>query len=248
MNTQKAIMQNSVTLSDVYDARRTIAQHVRRTPLILSPSLSKIANAEVWLKLENLQVTGSFKMRGAVNRMLQMSSDEQAEGVITVSTGNHGRAVAYFAKQLGIKAVICEPTSVPDNKVMAIRNYGAEVRSCGDSQDDAQLEADRLIAEEGLTWVAPFDDTAVIAGQGTIALEIIEDLPDVNAIVAPLAGGGLLSGIAVAAKSVNPRIQVLGASLETETRYGKKPGGRAPGTGKGTPQSRRRFGRRYRSQ
>jgi threonine dehydratase len=183
---------------------------------VYSPSLSEIAGAEIWLKLENMQVTGSFKMRGVSNKMMQLSDAEKAAGVVTVSTGNHGRAMAAFAREIGIRAVICGPSSVPGNKTEAIRSFGAEVRLIGDTQDEAQLEADRLVAEEGLTWVAPFDDPTIIAGQGTIALEIVEELPDVDAIVAPLAGGGLLSGIAVGAKSLDPRIEVIGTSMEVE--------------------------------
>ena len=208
--------QRPVALSDIYKARQVIMPHTRRTPLVHSASLSEIAGAEIWLKMENMQVTGSFKMRGASNKMMQLSDAEKAAGVVTVSTGNHGRAMAAFAREIGIRAVIGGPSSVPRNKTEAIRGFGAEVRLIGDTQDEAQLEADRLVTEEGLTWVAPFDDPTIIAGQGTISLEIIEDLPDVDAIVAPLAGGGLLSGIAVGAKSINPRIQVIGTSMEVE--------------------------------
>lgn len=210
------IRQRSVALSDIYKARQIIEPYTRRTPLVHSTSLSEIAGAEIWLKMENMQVTGSFKMRGASNKMMQLSDAEKAAGVVTVSTGNHGRALAALALKTGIRAVICGPSSVPRNKTEAISGLGAEVRLIGDTQDDAQLEADRLVAEEGLTWVAPFDDPTIIAGQGTIALEIVEELPDVDAIVVPLAGGGLLSGIAVGAKSVNPRIEVIGTSMEVE--------------------------------
>ncbi len=211
-----AAPRRPVALSDIYKARQIIMPHTRRTPLVHSASLSEIAGAEIWLKQENMQVTGSFKMRGVSNKMMQLSEAEKAAGVVTVSTGNHGRALAAFAQQIGIRAVICGPSSVPGNKTAAIKRFGAEVRLIGDTQDEAQLEADRLVTEEGLTWVAPFDDPTIIAGQGTISLEIIEDLPNVDAIVAPLAGGGLLSGIAVGAKSVDPRIQVIGTSMEIE--------------------------------
>lgn len=208
--------EDLIHLSDLFRARQSIAPHVRRTPLSFSPSLSDATKAEVWLKLENLQVTGSFKLRGAVNRMLQLDDAEKKRGVVAVSSGNHGRAVAYFAARMGIKATICLSSLVPSNKIDAIKSYGAEVKIVGDSQDDAQIEADRLVEEQGLVWIAPYDDLRVIAGQGTIALEVVEDLPEVNMIVAPLSGGGLVSGIAIGMKQIDRRIRVVGASMDCE--------------------------------
>jgi len=205
-----------VTMSQVYQARQAILPHIRRTPLVFSPTLSELVNGEVWLKLENMQVTGSFKIRGAATRMLQLTEAEKSRGVVAVSSGNHGRAVAAFSQQLGIKSIICMSSLVPANKIAAIEGYGAEARIIGDSQDDAQEEADRLIAEENMTWVAPYDDPIVISGQATIALEIIEELPTVDTVIAPLSGGGLLSGIAIAAKAADPSIRVIGASMEVE--------------------------------
>ena len=205
-----------VNLSDVYRAREVLSSQIHRTPLLFSKWLSKLAEAEVWLKLENIQHTGSFKIRGAATKISALSESQRARGVVAVSSGNHGRAVAACAQRMGIKATICMSSMVPRNKIVAIEDYGAEVRIVGNSQDDAQLEANRMIAEEAVTWIAPYDDPLVIAGQGTVALEIVEDLPDVEIMVAPLSGGGLLSGILVAAKSANPKIRVVGSSMEVE--------------------------------
>jgi threonine dehydratase len=183
---------------------------------VFSESLSERAGFEIWLKLENLQVTGSFKLRGASNRILQLSDEEKERGIIAVSSGNHGRAVAYMAKRLGIQARIVVCKLCPDNKRKAMRSYGAEVIVHGDTQDDAQAHAEQLIENYGYTWADPYDDLRVIAGQGTIALEALTDLPDADMIVAPLSGGGLLSGIALAAKSISPSISVVGSSMEIE--------------------------------
>ncbi len=189
---------------------------VRKTPLIFSEPLSDRAGFEIWLKLENLQTTGSFKLRGASNRILQLSSEEKARGIIAVSSGNHGRAVAFLAKRLGITARVVVCSLCPENKRQAMRELGAELILYGDTQDAAQEHADRLIEEHGYTSVDPFDDLHVIAGQGTIALEALTELPNANMIVSPLSGGGLLSGIALAAKSISPDISVVGSSMEIE--------------------------------
>ena len=202
--------------ADFASTRERIAGLVRPTPLIRSDAISKIVGCEVWLKLETLQITGSFKLRGAANRMLQLSDRERARGVIAVSSGNHGRAVAYVARRLGIQATICISDLVPENKREAMRAYGADLRVIGRSQDEAQAYADEQIAEHGLTWIAPYDDLAVIAGQGTIASEVLEALPQTDAILAPLSGGGLLSGLALVGKSLSPAIEIVGASMEIE--------------------------------
>lgn len=203
-----------ITLRDVYRARRTIAPYVRRTPLARSASLSEKTGAEVRLKLECLQDTGAFKLRGATNRLMHLSDAERARGVIAVSTGNHGRGVSAAAHRLGIRAVICMSDLVPDNKVQAIRDLGADVRIVGNSQDDAEVEARRLVDEEGLVWVSPFDDPFVIAGQGTIGLELLEDMPDIDTAIVPLSGGGLIGGIALALKSATRDIRVIGVTME----------------------------------
>jgi threonine dehydratase len=203
-----------ITLSDVYAARKRIAGIATRTPLVHSPMLSARAGASVHVKLENTQPTGSFKLRGATNMMLSLPEEARERGVITVSSGNHGRAVAYVASALGIHAVVCLAENVPANKVEGIRRCGAEVIRHGQTYDEAAAHADRLRVERALTFVHPFDEPPVIAGQGTIGLEILEDLPEVDTVVVPLSGGGLISGIALAMKSANPAIRMVGVSME----------------------------------
>ncbi len=168
----------------------------------------------MYLKLENLQRTGAFKIRGAANKLQSLSPEQRERGVITVSSGNHGRAVAYVARQLGMQAIVCMSSRVPANKVDGIRQLGAEVLVEGDSYDEAERHAAALQEERGLTLIPPFDDPDVIAGQGTIGLELLEDLPQMDIVVAPLSGGGLLSGIALAVKSADPAIHVIGVSME----------------------------------
>jgi len=201
-------------LRDVYTARRRIAAVVSRTPLIPSHALSERAGAEVYLKLENLQTTGSFKLRGATNKLASLSAEERARGVITVSTGNHGRAVAYAARALGTKAVVCLAQSAAPNKVAAIRQLGAEIVEAGKTYDQATERSLELQQERGLSYVDPFDDPHIIAGQGTISLEILEDLPELDSVLVPLSGGGLISGIALALKAASPRIRVIGVAME----------------------------------
>ncbi len=205
-----------LSLSTMLSTQRRIAALTRPTPLIYSPALSDAVGCEIWLKLETMQVTGSFKLRGASNKMLQLSDEEKERGVIAVSSGNHGRAVAYIAQKLGIRATICVCDLVPENKRKAVLDYGADLRVVGKTQDDAQAFAEEQIVEQGLTWIAPYDDLAVIAGQATVAVEALWEQPDVDAIVAPLSGGGLLSGIALASKTISPKIDVIGASMEIE--------------------------------
>jgi len=203
---------SDLTLRDVYLARKRIASMVRKTRLVPSASLSELSGASVYLKLENLQETGSFKLRGATNKILSLTAEEQERGVITVSTGNHGRAVSYVARQLGVNAVICLSKHVPSNKVEALKRLGAEIIIHGQSYDEAMERATQLQEQRGLTWVDPFDDPFVIAGQGTIGLELLDDMPDIDTAVVPLSGGGLISGVALALKSVAPEIRVIGVS------------------------------------
>ena len=204
----------NVTLIDAYLARQRIASVVRRTPLIHSPLLTERAGGSVYLKLESLQETGSFKIRGAANKMLNLTDGEKRRGVATGSSGNHGRAVSYVARQLGVDAVVCVSERVPGNKVEAIKRFAAETVVYGRSYDEAEAHAFRLQEERGLTWVHPFDDPFVIAGQGTIGLELLEDLPEIDTVVVPLSGGGLISGIALALKSADPAIRVVGVSMD----------------------------------
>jgi threonine dehydratase len=203
------------TLHDVYRAQSRIGQMIRPTPLIASPDLAqKTGAAQIHLKLECLQNTGSFKVRGAANKILSLSSAEKQKGVITFSTGNHGKAVAYVAGQSGIKSVVCLSEHVAAYRVEMIKALGAEVSLKGRSQDEAEKNYRQLMASRGLIPVVPFDDPMIIAGQGTIALEILSMLPDTDVLLIPLSGGGLLAGMAMAAKSINPGIHVVGLSLE----------------------------------
>jgi len=205
---------SEITLRDIFLAKRTIAPIARRTPLLRSIPLTAHTNASVYLKLETLQETGAFKVRGAANRLLNLTPAGQERGVITVSTGNHGRAVSYVASQLGIKATVCISERVPANKVEALKRLKAEVVIDGQSQDEAQERALQLQQERGLTMVPPFDDPLIIAGQGTIGLELLEELPELDAVLVPLSGGGLISGIGLALKSASPAIRVIGVSME----------------------------------
>jgi threonine dehydratase len=184
-----------------------------RTPLPQSPELSALAGVPVFLKLENRQETGSFKLRGATNAILSLDESANRHGIVTASTGNHGRALAAAASSQGLRATICLSSLVPQNKVEAIRALGADIRIVGRSQDDAMREVHRLVSEEGMYFIPPFDDASVIAGQGTIGLEIIEDLPDAALVVVPLSGGGLASGIAAAVKGKRPSARVIGVSM-----------------------------------
>jgi len=195
-------------LDDVLAARDRIRGRVLHTRLLESRAVP------VALKLECEQETGSFKLRGATNRLLTLSDEERARGVVAVSSGNHGRAVARVSADLGVEAVICLSSRVPAVKVDAIQSLGARVIVAGPSQDDADAEARRLVADEGLTFVHPFDDPMVIAGQGTVGLEIMEDRPDTDAIVVPMSGGGLIGGIGAAVKGIAPGSKVFGVSQD----------------------------------
>lgn len=201
-------------LDGIRAARRAVAGIVCRTPLVEAPGLSQRAGHPVLLKLETLQPTGAFKLRGATNAVASLSSAAQRRGVGCCSTGNHGRALAYAARRAGIPVTVCLSQLVPETKVQAIAALGATVHRVGMSQDEAQAAMDELARREGITDIPPFDHPAVIAGQGTIALELLEDHPDLAAIVVPVSGGGLVSGIAIAAKAINPAIRIIGVSME----------------------------------
>ena len=201
-------------LGDIYQAEYLIRETIYQTPLIKSPWLSKFCGSEIFLKLEGLQVTGSFKIRGATNKILSLKSEKKKRGIIAVSSGNHGRAVAFIASKFNIPEVVCMSETVPANKVDAIRDLGAEVVIKGKTYDQATEVALRHQAERGLTMIHPFDDPYVIAGQGTIGLEIYKECPNIDSVIVPLSGGGLLGGIALALKSINPTIQTIGASMD----------------------------------
>jgi threonine dehydratase len=201
----------SVTLADIEAARRTIAGAVLRTPMLPAPKLSELTGAEVFVKYENLQVTNSFKERGAVVKLASLSAAERADGVIAMSAGNHAQAVAYHARRLAIPATIVMPVTTPYVKVAATEAHGAEVVLDGETLTEAQARAEAIAQERGLTWVHPYDDPFVIAGQGTVALEMLDDVPELEVLVVPIGGGGLISGIAIAARARNPAIEIVGA-------------------------------------
>jgi threonine dehydratase len=202
------------TLADIRAAAQRIEGAVIRTPTLMSRTLSDIIGAEVWLKFENLQFTAAYKERGALNKLLQLTPEERARGVIAASAGNHAQAVAYHGKRLGIPVTIVMPTSTPSMKVTQTEGHGAYVVLEGAMFDDAQAKAFELAASNGFVFIPPFDDPAVIAGQGTIALEFLEDAPDVDMLVVPIGGGGLISGIATAAKALKPGIEIIGVEAE----------------------------------
>ncbi|TIO10801.1 hydroxyectoine utilization dehydratase EutB [Mesorhizobium sp.] len=204
---------NDVTLSDIRAARERVSGKVERTPAVPSPSLSGHLGVAVYLKLEHRQTTGSFKLRGASNAIAALNAEEKARGVVAASTGNHGRALAHAAKLEGMRATICMSRLVPQNKLDEIRQLGAEIRIVGNSQDDAQQEVDRLVAEEGLVMLPPFDHPDIIAGQGTLGLEIIEQIADAALVLVPLSGGGLAAGVAAAVKGVSPSTKIIGVSM-----------------------------------
>jgi threonine dehydratase len=208
-------MNRMPILHDVYRAAARIRPMVSRTPLVSAADLAKRCGARsVHLKLECLQHTGAFKVRGAANKMLGLTEAEKKGGVITFSTGNHGKAVAYVAGQTGIRAVVCLSEHVAAYRAEAIEKLGAEVAVKGKSQDEAEENYRRLAKERNLTPVVPFDDPMIIAGQGTIALEMLSDLPEADELLIQLSGGGLMAGIAMAAKTINPQIRIVGVSLE----------------------------------
>jgi threonine dehydratase len=200
----------TVTLSDIEAARRIIATQVLRTPMLPAPKLSALTGAQVWVKYENLQVTNSFKERGALTKLTALSEAERARGVIAMSAGNHAQAVAYHARRLNIPATIVMPVTTPFVKVAATEAYGATVVLHGETVADAQVRAEEIATERTLVWVHPYDDPHVIAGQGTIALEMLEEAPDLDVLVIPIGGGGLIAGNAISARAVKPAIEIIG--------------------------------------
>lgn len=199
-----------LSLDKVYHANYVLKDVVRQTDIIYSSTLSAQSGCEVYLKTENLQITGSFKVRGAYYKISQLTDEEKSHGVVACSAGNHAQGVALASKKFGIKAVICMPDGAPISKVEATKSYGAEVVLVPGVYDDAHNYSEKLREEKGYTFIHPFDDEDVIAGQATIGLEIINQLKDVDVIVVPVGGGGLLSGVAYAVKSLNPKIKVYG--------------------------------------
>jgi threonine dehydratase len=208
-------MNAELTINDVRGARERIASIARRTPLERSRWLSAELGRDVFQKLECLQLTGSFKLRGAMAKLSTLTDEERLRGVLTVSAGNHGLAVAHCSEVLRLNTTIVVPESASRTKVASIRRYPVTLIERGATYDDAERAARELEKESGATFVSPYNDPEVIAGQGTIALEILEDLPAVDSIVVPVGGGGLLAGVALAAKSINPSIKVYGAEPRT---------------------------------
>lgn len=207
-------VERSLTLNDVLEARKRIEGICVNTKLIYSQEFSRESGNEVYIKPENLQVTGAFKLRGALNKISKLSDEKKSKGLIASSAGNHAQGIAYAASKTGINATIVMPKTTPLIKVQATRNYGANVVLAGEVYDEAYEEAKRLEKENGYTFVHPFNDVDVMAGQGTIALEIIEELDEIDAILVPIGGGGLISGVAVAAKAINPDIKIIGVQAE----------------------------------
>jgi threonine dehydratase len=200
----------TITLADIEAARRTIGAQVLRTPMLPAPKLSALTGAQVWVKYENLQVTNSFKERGALNKIAALGQAERARGVIAMSAGNHAQAVAYRAQQRQIPATIVMPVTTPFVKVAATEAYGATVVLHGETVADAQERAEAIAAQRQLVWVHPYDDPHVIAGQGTIALEMLEETSDLDLLVIPIGGGGLIAGNAIAARGIKPSIEIVG--------------------------------------
>jgi threonine dehydratase len=200
----------SVTIADIEAARRVIQGAVLHTPMLPAPRLSALTGADVYVKYENLQVTNSFKDRGALNKLASLIDAERRRGVIAMSAGNHAQAVAYHAARLKIPATIVMPVTTPLVKVAATRSHGAEVVLDGESVAEAQSRCESMQAERGLTLIHPYDDARVIAGQGTIALEMLEETPDLDVLVIPIGGGGLIAGNAIAARTMKPEIEIVG--------------------------------------
>jgi threonine dehydratase len=203
-----------VTLQEIRDAQKAIAPFAKRTPLERSKYLSNLTDADVFLKLENLQVTHSFKVRGVINKLLHLSPKEKAQGVITASAGNHGQAVAFGAQKLGFSAKIVVPTNTPKVKVEGIKQYGADLLLFGETYPEAERKAKELAQNEGRLYISPYNDPLIVAGHGTIGLEIMGELPNVDVVLVPVGGGGLIAGISTAIKNLKPDVQVIGVQSE----------------------------------
>ena len=197
-------------LLDLYAARSRIGHIIRETPLEFSQFLSDMCGGEVWLKLENQQLNGSFKARGALNKILQLSDEERGRGIVTASSGNHAQGVGYAARMLGINATIVVPENTPSVKIEAIKRYGVELVIHGEEYMDAERLAREMEKEKGMTFVSPYNDLEVIAGQGTIGLEMLGVMPDLETVLVPVGGGGLISGMGCAVKGINNAVKVVG--------------------------------------
>lgn len=204
----------AVSFESIENAQKQLKGNVVRTPMLHSAKLSEITGAEIHVKFENMQVTSSFKDRGAYIKLCSLSAAEKALGVIAMSAGNHAQAVAYHAKRLGIPATIVMPETTPSTKVERTKSHGAHVLLSGETLADSQITAEAIVAEKGLILVHPYDDDRIIAGQGTIGIEMLEDEPELEAIVVPVGGGGVISGTAIAAKTIKPGIELIGVEVK----------------------------------
>lgn len=216
-----------IKLRDVFQAYNRIRRYIRETPVEYSHYYSGLINGEVYLKLENLQVTGSFKVRGAFNKILSLEKNDLERGVVTASAGNHGKAIAYVSKILNVDALVFVPSNAPTNKIADIRRYGAKVEICEGHYEDAEAKAKEYSRDSGRLYISPYNDDMVIAGQGTISLEILSQERDIEFILVPVGGGGLISGIAYTIKNIDPNIEVIGVQSEASPvmyeafKYGK---------------------------
>lgn len=199
-----------IALTHIQQAAQRLQEHVLRTPCVASHTLSDITGAKVFLKFENLQFTASFKERGACNKLAQLNAQERARGVIAMSAGNHAQGVAYHAQRLGIRAVIVMPTFTPGVKIERTRGFGAEIVLHGHTLDESRAHALVLAEQQGLIFVHPYDDPDIVAGQGTVALEMLADVPDLDTLIVAIGGGGLMAGMATAAKAIKPNIEIIG--------------------------------------
>ncbi len=223
----------TLSLDDIRAAADRLKGHIERTPLRHSKTLSEITGAEIWVKFENLQFTAAYKERGALNTLLQLSDNEAKRGVIAASAGNHSQGLAYHAARLGVPVTIVMPRSTPFVKIQQTRAFGAEVVQDGDSYDESAAIAQRLCDERGLTFIHPFNDLKVMAGQGTVALEMFEEQPDIEIMPIPVGGGGLIAGCATAAKSLNPRVKIIGVEPAMYPSFTAKMRGVSGTTGTG---------------
>ncbi len=203
-----------VTLKEIEEAKKSIAPFSKLTPLIRSPFLSNLTSANIFLKLENHQITNSFKIRGVMNKLLNLSCQEKGKGVVTASAGNHGKAVAFGAQKLGFPATIVVPVNTPKIKTQGIEQYGADLLLFGENYPEAEKKAKEIAAKEDRLYISPYNDKLIVAGHGTAGLEILDELPNVDVVLVPVGGGGLISGISIAIKSKNQRVQVIGVQSE----------------------------------
>ncbi len=203
-----------VTLQDIQKAQKAIAPYAKHTPLCRSEFLSQLCKANIYLKLDNLQPTHSFKVRGVMNKLLNLTAEEKAKGVVTASAGNHGQAVAFGAKELDFSAKVVVPTNTPKVKVEGIKRFGADLLLFGENYPEAEAKAKRIAAEQRRLYISPYNDESIVAGHGTAALEILQDKPEIDTVVVPVGGGGLISGISIAIKSLKPNTQIIGVQSQ----------------------------------